>query len=247
MRKLKLLHTYVAFFAIDDSAQSPRPLRSHSSAWLGRHAPRLALLLVLLSLVCYFSAAQLYPGGRPFDQGFPTYSHLSNYLCDLFAQYPYGRKKNPARLFGIMALMTLSLSLLPIYFALPYLTRSRSTRLIPLLGSAGGLSACLIFTPLHDEAIVFAFGVSLVAFLLSLFALVRAGFVRLAVLGLWPLFMGTLNFSLWKFRLLVPEIPWIQKVAIVGLMLWILSLALVIQFIFRRDLALSKQLFVSKP
>jgi hypothetical protein len=92
---------------------------------------------------------------------------------------------------------------------------------------------------------VFAFGVSVVAFLLSLFALVRAGFIRLAVLGLWPLFMGTLNFSLWKFRLLVPEIPWIQKVAIVGLMLWVMSVALVIQRIVQLDLSSSKQPFVS--
>jgi hypothetical protein len=175
----------------------------------------------------YLLATQLYPGGSQFDAGAARHSHLRNYLCDLFERAPYGHLSNPGRPFGIAALVALALSLVPLTFALPRLMRpgSLARRCVPALGSGGGVCGSLVFTPLHDEMIVIGFAFTALAFLLSLFELWRAGFLRLALLGLWPLFVGGLNFALWQLKVLVPLIPLVQKCAITGLMLWMALVA----------------------
>lgn len=228
MRKLKLLHGFVAYFAIRSDPASNAPLRA-SGALLNRQAPRCAVALVFASALSYFCAVYLYPGGRSFAHASLGYSHLNNYLCDLFEQPPNDNSHNPARLLGIASLVTLSLSLVPLFIGLPSLMRvsSKQARSIPYVGSLGALCACLIFTPLHDRAVVFAFGLTLVAFLLSLFELFRAGFARLVLLGLWPLIAGSTAFALWILQALAAITPLTQKIAILGMMLWIFAVTLV--------------------
>jgi hypothetical protein len=92
------------------------------------------------------------------------------------------------------------------------------------------MSGCLVFTPIHDQAIEFGFGITALAFLLSLWELSKSGFSRLAWLGLWPLFAGALNFSLWELQWVPIAIPVVQKGAILGFMIWQAMVVLVISW-----------------
>ncbi len=186
---------------------------------------------LLTSAGCYVVAASLYPGGVQFRWTQSGYSHLRNYLCDLFDARPFGHPENPGRPFGIAALALLSLSLLPLSLSLPGLMHrpSLARRSVPILGSIASVSGCLVFTSLHDAALQVAFFPLLLAFLLCLFELQRNHYSHLAVLGLWPLSLGSLNFALWKFELLVIFIPLVQKLAILGFMFWAGMVAMVVQ------------------
>ena len=188
-------------------------------------------LLLLLALLSYLWACSLYPGGSRFDPSAEGHQFLHNYLCDLFNAHPHGHRANPARPFGIAALVFLSLTLLPVSWTIGVLFRpaGAARRLVPGLGTVGGVCGCLVFTALHDWAIVLGFFPTAVAFSLSLFALFENGYVRLARLGLLPLLLGGLNFTLWALELGVPFIPVVQKLAITSLMVWLSVVACVIR------------------
>ena len=243
LRKLKLLQFVVAFFAaghasLDDgrtpvaNSNDVQTLNGVGQSPTAQPAAmaRLVHVALLGAALSYLVGAALYPGGSQFDSAQVGHDHAENYLCDLFNARPYRHDENPARPLGIAALVLLAVSFLGLSIAIKRLMRTDSlaARWVPILGVLGSTGACLIFTPLHDVAISVSFGPTVVAFLLSLFELAQSRLSRLAWLGVWPLFVGSLNFTLWKMRWLVMAIPIVQKLAILGLMVWIAVVMLVV-------------------
>lgn len=237
MRKLKLLQSIVAYFATRASpAESAEISAATRASTRGRGAPSGAAvgwlsratwlfpMAMASAALAYLIAALLYPGGSYAHQGAESYDVIHNYFCDLTARHPHGHSENPARPFGVAALWSLNVALLLNAFTVqtlvPYSPAIRRSTLA--LFSVGAVSGSLVFTPLHDRAIWVGFIPSAVAFLLSLSALLRAGYLRLAWLGLWPLFAGSLCFALWAQRWALQALPGLQKLAIIALMIWML-------------------------
>ena len=232
LRKLKLFHQLVAFFATKSS--DPKP-----SVFLGRTGPSTLLcrpppthqfwvvslrLCFLCAAISYLVGSVLYPGGSYHNAHAAGFDHWHNYLCDLWAEHPHGHVHNAARPWGIATVFFLSAALTPLSLIIWRLTARTSprARAVSLLLMTGTPSGCLVFTPFHDLAIEVGFIPTSVGYLLSLFALGHAGYLRLAWLGLWPLGAAVLNFALWITGAAPFFTPLVQKFALLGLLTWAL-------------------------
>lgn len=237
MRKLKLFHSLIAFFAT-------QPSPGKRSAFLGPGPPSTTLLAPLLSpqrwvvvlqicclgaVLSYFGGSLLYPGGSYYAPRAPSFDHFHNYLCDLWAERSHGNVRNDARPLGIATVLFLAFALTPLSLIIRRLIASPLRRgpTLPLLLMMGTPSGCLVFTPLHDFAIGVGFIPTAIGFLLSLAALARSGYPRIAWLGLWPLGAAALNFTLWVTASAPFFMPFVQKVALVGLLSWALLIGAV--------------------
>lgn len=237
MRKLKLFHQLIAFFATKSSGRKPpaylasqAPSTSHRLPPHGAHTWVVYLhICCLCAAVSYLGGSLLYPGGSYHDRHAPGFDHFHNYLCDLWAERSHGNVHNPARPFGIATVVFLAGALTPLSLIIRRLIVCASSRTpaLPLLLMMGTASGCLVFTPLHDLAIGVGFIPTAVGFLSSLVALARSGYVRIAWLGLWPFCTAVLNFALWTAGWAPFFTPFVQKVALVGLVVWALLLGAV--------------------
>jgi len=230
LRKLKLFHSLIAYFATKSSRRETPLFPASQALSTPPQGPLRAadnwVALLQICLVCavvsYLCGSLLYPGGSYHDRRALGYDHVHNYLCDLWATRPHGHNQNPARPLGIATVCFLSASLAPLSLIIRNLITSPRAQAVPLLLMAGTLSGALVFTPLHDLAIEVGFIPTTVGFLLSLFALGQSGYLRLAWLGLWPLCAGSLNFTLWIMGWALFAAPVVQKLALLGLTVWAL-------------------------
>lgn len=192
--------------------------------WWWRWLP---LVGIALFLILYLASARLYPGGTKLDPGAAGYSHLSNYWCDLLREASYSGHPNPGRPLAVAATVLLPLSLLPFCLKLAALAKGAlSRRLVAAGGSLAMLLATLVFTPLHDLAINLAAPLGLLAFLLALRGLLRAGQRRLVLLAGFALAAATLNWLLWQTATLLTWLPLVQRLAYASFFSWVVATVL---------------------
>jgi hypothetical protein len=194
---------------------APRAPYALTASWIGLGG---FFLLVGLS-------AALYPGGHRFDERFPRFSLLYNFLCDLFAETAYNGQANPGRSLAVAGTYALAASLLLFWNLVPRLFAPGDRRGAWVRGFgtlAMGVSF-LIATPLHDLCIVAAVPLGLVAFGTTLAALRRAGEAPLVRLGWISLLACGLNYLNFVFRLYPRTLPGVQKLALFFFLAWLVA------------------------
>ncbi len=183
---------------------------------------------IICSLILYFYAAALYPGGQAFDKTAIGYSHLNNFWCDLFDQMTYSGLFNPARPYAVTATLILPLSFLVFWFNIPVLFQKQKA-LALVVRVCGGLSMILmsfIFTSYHNRVINFAAIFGFAALFTTQWALYKSGERRLLLISILAIVFLTANFLMWKTEFELPLMARIQKAAFVSLFVWVWSCSL---------------------
>lgn len=169
--------------------------------------------LAAFAVLAYF-AVHTFPGGSRFRPEARGFGFVDNFWCDLFdARAPDGAT-NGGRKFAIEATVVLALSLIPFWISISAISPNEGRpRLIQIGGVLGMTALALVPTRLHDAAIFVAGPCALVAYGLTVQALVQSGRRMFALISVVPALLSALTFVLWSFSFGIHAIPALQKVA----------------------------------
>ncbi|MBD2721695.1 hypothetical protein [Hymenobacter armeniacus] len=176
----------------------------------------------------YVLAAQRYPGGSPADPAAPGFSWLHNYWCNLLNERALNGAPNAARAVALAAMGVLCLSLGLFWWQLPawLLFGPRGAALVRGTGTLALLTAGFLATAYHDVATTIASVLGLVTLLATFWGLHqrRARFLlgwgaACAVLIAANNVIYYTGYALWF-------LPLLQKITTVGVLGWIVWMAL---------------------
>lgn len=201
-----------------------------------------AIALSVGGFVALESAAMwLYPGGTWWNVSAAGHSFWQNYLCDLTQPVAIDHVPNPlGSLLGRTAMLVLVAGLLPFWAAVPLLfVRPGLARLVRTLGFVsmmGVVGVVLLpssrFGQLHGIVVVLAGVPGLTAAVLTVAGLLQAlpHFRLAAWLGVAMLLFALIDFTAYTAHLLAgglgtPILPALQKVALLFLVAWMLSVS----------------------
>lgn len=168
----------------------------------------------------YLVASSVYMTGMEVGSG---YDHFSNYWCDLLASTSSTGQPNPARPYALLGTCLLPLSLLPLWYNMPvlFVRGARRRAFVRACGVIAMLCGTLVCTSLHDVALNVLALFGFIALATTLFSIDqhrhRAVLVAAWSAGALVLF----NYVLWATGLWLPAIPAVQKLAFLGLFVWV--------------------------
>jgi hypothetical protein len=186
------------------------------------HAPRWFVWLPGLGIavfgLLYAIASSLYPTGVG-----SGYNHLTNYWCDLLALTSSAGEPNQARPFALLGTCLLPLSLVPLWYTIPvlFVRGSRWAAAVRITGAVAMFCATLVWTSFHDAALNLVAVFGFIALATTLFSIDPQRH-RLVLLTAWM--AGALvlaNYALWATGTWVWAIPAVQKLAFLGLFVWV--------------------------
>ena len=168
-----------------------------------------------------------FPGGNRFHPEAEGFSFLENFWCDLFDPESYGHVPNGGRSYAICGTILLFLSFTPMWWTVPQNFRRSPwlRRPTQVCGIAAMIMGGAVPTSWHDDAILLAGPFGAAAYFFMLVGLARNGRPMLAGLGVVPLGLAVLNFSLWFGQTAIAAIPALQKLAFLTFIAWILALS----------------------
>jgi hypothetical protein len=151
------------------------------------------------------------------------YNHLTNYWCDLLASTSGAGEPNQARPFALLGTCLLPLSLVPLWYTIPvlFVRGSRGAAAVRITGAMAMFCATLVWTSLHDAALNLVAVFGFIALATTLFSIDPQRH-RLVLFTAWV--AGALvlaNYALWATATLVWAIPAVQKLAFLGLFVWV--------------------------
>jgi hypothetical protein len=207
---------------------------------------RLAACAIALSIggfVALESAAmRVYPGGTWWNVTAVGHSFWQNYLCDLTQPVAIDHVPNPlGSMLGRTAMLVLVAGLFPFWAAVPLLfVGPRLARLVRMLGFVsmiGVVGVVLLpssrFGQLHGILVVLAGVPGLSAAVLTVAGLLQAlpQFRLAAWLGVAMLLFALVDFTAYTGHLIAgglgtPILPALQKVALLLLIAWMLSVSI---------------------
>lgn len=191
--------------------------------------PRFKASLFWSGLTTFFVfigiAAARFPGGNRFDNTDPYFSFEGNYLCDLFHGVTYNGMTNEGRLYAYIGTYTLALTFLLFWNLLPNLFNGyiKHQRLVRFFGTSAMAVSLLIATPLHDWCILVAIPLGVIAFLVSIHALLKSGEKYLARLGIVSMAMCVINYFALILHPFPRILPGLQKITLFVFLLWVVS------------------------
>jgi hypothetical protein len=180
---------------------------------------------IILSLILYFYAADLYPGGQAFNKSAVGYSHINNFWCDLLDHVTYSGLPNPARPYALTATIILAFSFLFFWFNIPilFLKQNYLAKLVQVCGCLAMIFVSFIFTPYHNSAILFAAAFGFLAFFTTQWGLFKSGERRLLLISILAIIFLMTNFLMWQTEFELPLMARIQKAAFVSFFVWVWS------------------------
>lgn len=189
---------------------------------------------ITLSLILYFVAASVYPGGTKFDPKTLGFSHIHNFWCDLLDSTTYSGQVNLSRPFALATTFLLPLTLLPFWYFLPKLFKIKDWRSY-FVKTAGGLAMLLsALMPLaHDQIIIAASVIGFAAFCLSLICLTENKKFLLVGIALIAICFCITNFLMWQTGFLINIMPIVQRLAFLTFFIWVGMTSLELQRINR--------------
>ena len=182
---------------------------------------------VAIFLALYLVAALLYPGGTRVDPSHEGFSVAQSYTCDLFEERGYGGRHNPGRPVALAAATVLALGLSVLWWLVPVLTpeAKRRRHVVRAAGVASGLFAPFVASSFHDLVINGAGLLAFIAFGITMSAYAkRAGPLLLGLAALACAF-AVATFGIWKSRVGVPYLPFVQKVFLILFLAWALAMS----------------------
>ncbi|MEZ2415578.1 hypothetical protein ACA086_11490 [Muriicola sp. E247] len=207
--------------------------RSHSNYYiLGqlKSPGQYTLLIPFLGMACfvilYLIAAIVYPGGSAMNPQQIGFSFWNNYLCDLLDEFAINGSLNTARLYARLALGVLCTSLMLLWFYLPKLFE-RKTLNQYIMWFSGLLAFLVVFFMAgnsHDLIVRIAGAFGFIAFISCSRELLRTGYYRLGLLGLFCLLIFAVNYYIYETGINIILLPLIQKITFVSCLIWFFGL-----------------------
>ncbi|HEY2406082.1 MAG TPA: hypothetical protein VGI10_08765 [Polyangiaceae bacterium] len=193
------------------------------------------VLLLLLAIL-------IYPGGNWLDPSATGHRFFLNFFCDLTQPFSISGRPNPVgSLFAKAAMLWFALALGGFFWIAPshFEKGARIGVWVRTLGLSATLTYAVVplvpsehFGPIHTDAILTAAPPGLLAVLLIVFGLTRAGPAKklLAWLGVLSLALGVVDSAVFVNHLGVhgppPRLlPVLQKLAAISLSTWMAALA----------------------
>ena len=179
---------------------------------------------VILFIILYFIAANLYPGGSQGNHHSVGFSWTANYWCNLLAGTAMNGQVNPARPVAIAGMLVLCLTLSAFFYIFPrYSNSSRLwTNIIRLSGIIGvSLSFLLLAAVDHDVALDLACFFGLIAFAGVLKGLYSNECRPLFWFGIFNLLLVAVNNYVYYSGGLISALPLIQKFTFISFLAWI--------------------------
>lgn len=168
---------------------------------------------MLLFLIFYLIAANLYPGGSMISPLHPGFDLKNNYLCDLMDHYAINGEANPASLYARIAFGLLCMSLMLLWYLLPGLfkTKKKVLMLMRLLGMLSMGTALFLASGIHDLITRISGIFGILALLILCLELIREGLKTRAILGVFTLLMILSNFYIYESESALDHLPLLQK------------------------------------
>lgn len=188
----------------------------------------LPILGILAALILYLYSASLYSAATSLDLAHGGYHHLQNYWCDLLVPVTYTGQPNPGRGWGLAATGSLVATLFFFWFSVTtlFLEYALLALFIRIAGAIAVIAGSLIFTPLHNFVITVAAPLGFLAVIATCVGLARKQHWPILALGIIAVGIAIFDYALWKFALLKPHQPLIQKLAFALIFTWVLAAAL---------------------
>lgn len=174
----------------------------------------------------YVFSSTIYSGGSQADINAVGFDWISNYTCDLFHTHGINGLPNPARPIGLTAVVLICASLSFFFFQFAqYISMSLFwKKLIQVTGTLCMICVVLIFTDLHNIMIPVASGFGLLALIGVIRGLLKNRFYKYLWAGGACVFLLILNNYFYYFDILTMILPLIQKISIVLVLTWVMSL-----------------------
>jgi hypothetical protein len=175
----------------------------------------------------YGLSAWFYPGGTKDDPSRVGFSLVYNYWCDLLDATTYGGRPSPSRPIALAGMIVLCAGLSVLWWTVPALFRDARGRgwLVRSAGLASAVVTPLVGTPLHDWAIDTAGLLGIAAFGATVSATGNHGGRASSFLATLTLLLAVTNFIVWQTGAGLLVLPFIQKLAFVSFLLWVVLMS----------------------
>lgn len=186
----------------------------------------LPTICVILFLLLFLYCTTQYPGSSQFDIQSVGFSWQHNYWCDILDRHTYAEVPNPASKWGIFATLILCIGTAASFYQFPnhFSASSSEMWIISGFGILSMLVSALIFTPLHNQVIGISSGLALIAILAMFYVLFQKSEFTLFYYGVFACVVMLINNYIYYSKNGVYHLPWIQKISIVIVLVWIVML-----------------------
>lgn len=183
---------------------------------------------ISIYFVLFFYSASIYPGGSQADLKSTGYSLQNNYWCELMNHEAMNGQANPAAPYATLGIIFLGLAIGCFFYRLPlYCNTSGLPSAIVRVGSIlASTCAVFLFSDFHNPLLI---GFSIFTFITVALSLVMLYSCKLK----WQFWSGLFGFAaiqlnnfMYYARFNIAHLPWIQKLTIVYVLLWIVSINL---------------------
>lgn len=183
---------------------------------------------VLLFIALYIIASDLYPGGSNLDKAQPGYSWRHNYLCNLVGRNALNGMVNTSRNIAIFSVMILGFGIGYFYYVFPKVFEMRKIwRIITrVTGVSSMFFAVFLFTDRHDLVLNISGILGILAIAATMVALARNNSFGLLWLGAFCCLLIVANAYIYYTTVLYDLLPLIQKITILSLLIWVVSINL---------------------
>ena len=202
--------------------------RRHNPTMLRRLTSTLPILGILVAFFLYLHSAALYSAATSNEPARGGYRHFGNYWCQLYDEVTFTGQHNTGVPYALGSTFAIIVALFFFWFSVSWLF-SEFFGLCLIVRIAGPLAAAiaaLIFTTWHDSVITFAAPLGFAAVVATCIGLARKRYWILLALGIAGVTVGIADYLLWKFELLKPQQPLIQKTAFALIFLWVVVTAI---------------------
>lgn len=178
---------------------------------------------ILIYVLLYFIATFFYPGGSQVDKNSIGFSWTQNYWCNVLNETAINGQPNPARPFGLTAMVFLSFSLAAFWYIFPrQMIMSKTSRIVIQLCGIISMSVGLfIFTSFHDSVINVASLFGVIAMIGTFIGLYKVKWQKLFWFGVFNLILIALNNILYHGNGLRFYLPVVQRLSFLSFLLWI--------------------------
>lgn len=179
---------------------------------------------ILLFVLLYLIAADMYPGGSQVDKNSPGFSWINNYWCNLLNEVAINGRRNPAKPVAMAGMVVLGLSLSYFWWLFPkHLAAGRRAKpVIRISGVAAMTSALFLFSSDHHDLVTnLAAMFGLVALTGTLYGLYNNQWYGLLALGFLNILLVGVNNYVYYTKGFIFYLPVIQKISFAFFLLFI--------------------------
>jgi len=183
---------------------------------------------ILFFVGLYIYASTLYPGGSQANLNSKGFDWIHNYWCNLLDNKGMNGQPNPAKMYAIVAMMTLCFSLMIFYilFAQNYSTTKTWKFIITTAGTISMILATLIFTKYHNLIII----LSSIFGLFTIIGIVKEIYISdlktYKITGAFCMLLLISNNYIYYTKQGIEILPLLQKITFLIVFIWIIGLNL---------------------